>query len=245
MARHDLELDDAAPRSTLLAAAISGLLYFFVALVPQVDGPDVETATADQIRAFLSTHDGSLRTLAVANALAIALVVVFSTSVARLIRSRDDRSQLADLVVAGGILVAVWHWIVVAGTAMTVVQALDGTDLASVDDATLVGWYGISNFTHLFADLGMLGIATVMASASVAIVRTGLLARWVGWLGIVLAAGGALGTLGITSAWVPLADVWFVGIFGWWAWVLIVAVGCGVRARRHAVARPAAASQPA
>jgi len=31
------------------------------------------------------------------------------------------------------------------------------------NDATLQGWYGLSNFTHLFGDLGMFAIATVMA----------------------------------------------------------------------------------
>lgn len=226
------DLHDATPRTPLLVAAISGFVYFLGAFVPQVDGPPVETATADQIRAFLAAHDSGIRIGAAAGAVAIPLVLVFTTSLARLIRAQLPGSQLADLVVGGGVLVALWHWVVIAGTSTTLVQQLDGYDLARVDDATLRGWYGLSNFTHVFADLGMAGIATVMAAASIAILRTRFVARWLGWLGVVLAAGGALGTIGVMTAVRPLSYVWFVGIFGWWLWILAVAIGCTVRLRR-------------
>ncbi len=228
---HDDDVDPAT-RGALLATAISGTLYALGAFVPQVDGPPVETATAAQIRAFLAANDTGLRILATCGALAIPLVLVFTVSLARLIRSRLPGSLLADLVVAGGVLVALWHWLVVAGTSTTLVQALDGTDLATVDDATLRGWYGLSNYTHILADLGMVGIALVMAATSIAALRSGLFARWLGWLGLILATGGAVGTVGITLAWRPLSMVWFIGIFGWWVWALTIAVTCGLRRRR-------------
>ena len=232
-------------RGVLLAATISGLLYVVVAFVPQVDGPPVETASADQIRAFLAAHDSGLRILATTSAIAIPLVLIFTVSIARLIRTRTPTSPLADLVVGGGVLVSLWHWLVVAGTSMTLVQTLDGTDLATVDDATLRGWYGLTNFTHFFADLGMAGIATVIAATSIATLRTGLLARWQGWLGLVIAAGGTLGTAGITMAWSPLSQVWFIGIFGWWLWVLIVAASCGLRLRRNTFGKTPDRPRPA
>jgi hypothetical protein len=225
------QTDSASERGALLAAAISGAVYFLIAFVPQLDSPPVETATAAQIRSFLTEHDSGVRILATAGMLAMPLVLVFTVSLARLIRGRSPRSPLADLVVGGGVLVAVWHWLVVAGTSTTLVQALDGTDLATVDDATLRGWYGLSNLTHIFADLGMVAIATVMAATSIAALRTRLFARWLGWLGLILATGGAIGTIGITTASSPLANIWFLGIFGWWLWALIVAVTCGLRLR--------------
>jgi hypothetical protein len=202
--------------------------------VPQVDGPPVETASADQIRSFLANNDTGIRASATAGALAMALVLVFAVSLARLIRRRSGGSPLADLVVVGGALVALWHWLVVAGTSLTLVQTLDGTDLASVDDATLRGWYGLTNLTHLFADLGMIPMAMVMAATSLSALRTGLFARWLAWLGLVFAVGGAIGTVGITIASNPLSNVWFVGIFGWWAWALMLAVTCGLRLRSRA-----------
>jgi hypothetical protein len=235
---------DPAERSALLVAAISGAIYFLGAFVPQNDGPPVETAGADQIRSFLAAHDAGIRFGAAAGAIAIPLVLVFTTAVARLIRARVPGSQLADLVVGGGVLVALWHWVVIAGTSSTLVQRLDGYDLKRVDDATLQGWYGLSNFTHLFADLGMAGIATVLGAASLAILRSGFVARWLGWFGIVLATGGLLGTIGVMAAWKPLAAVWFVGIFGWWLWILAVAIGCTVRLRRSRRSESAAAASP-
>lgn len=242
----EIETVSQTDRGALLAAAISGLLYVLLVFVPQVDGPPVETASADQIRSFLTAHDTGLRAVATAGALSIAVVLIFTTSIARLIRRRSAGSPLADLVVVGGALVALWHWLVVAGASMTLVQTLDGTDLATVDDATLRGWYGISNFTHLFADLGMVAMATVMAATSLAGLRTGLFARWQGWLGLIFATGGAVGTVGITIAWGPLSNVWFVGIFGWWAWSLMIAVTCGLRLRSAArSARSGAALSPA
>jgi len=233
---HEADIDTADPsdRGAHLAAAISGLLYVLLVFVPQVDGPPVETASAGQIRSFLADNVTGLRASATAGALAIPLVLVFTVSLARLIRRRSAGSPLADLVVVGGALVALWHWVVVAGASMTLVQTLDGTDLATVDDATLRGWYGLTNFTHLFADLGMVAMATVMAATSLAALRTGLFPRWVSWLGLVIATGGAIGTVGITIAWGPLSNVWFVGIFGWWAWSLILAVTCGLRLRSSA-----------
>ena len=173
---HESPIDTAATseRGPMLTVAISGLLYFAGFLLPQVDGPPVETATAAQIRSFLADHDTGLRVTATAGALAIALVLVFTVSLARLIRQRSAGSPLADLVVGGGVLVALWHWLVVAGASLTLVQTLDGTDLATVNDATLRSWYGITNFTHIFADLGMVAIATVMAATSIAALRTGL-----------------------------------------------------------------------
>ncbi len=224
-------------RRLLQAITVSGLLYAVGAFVPQIDGPPVESATAAQIRRFLAENDTALRILATIGALSIPLVLVFTVALARLIRDQLPGSALADLVVGGGVLVAIWHWLVIAGTSSTLVQSLDGTALTSVDDATLRGWYGFSNVIHTFADIGMCAMVVVMAATSLAALRSGLFARWLAMLGLVFAAGGLIGTIGITVAWQPLSFAWFVGIFGWWLWALAVAVTCGLRLRRAAAHR--------
>jgi hypothetical protein len=70
--------------------------------------------------------------------------------------------------------------------------------------------------------------------SSIAALRTGLFPRWLRCLGLVFAAGGAVGTVGITIAWGPFANVWFAGLFGWWVWSLMPAVMCGRRLRSNA-----------
>jgi hypothetical protein len=242
---HPTGTDNSHDRGALLATAISGLLYVLLVFVPQVDGPPVETASAGQIRSFFADNTSGLSAVATAGVLAIPLILVFTASLARLIRSRLAGSPLADLVVAGGVLVAMWHWLVVAVASTTLVQALDGTKVTTVDDATLRGWYGLTNFSHLFADLGMAAMATVMAATSIAALRTGLFPRWIGWLGLIFATGGGIGTIGITMAWSPLSNIWFLGIFGWWIWSLIVAATCGLRLRRSTLqTTPALATTP-
>ena len=220
-------------RGTLVAAAVSGVLYGLGAMLPQVDGPDVETATASQIRAFLAENDSSIRIAAAGAVVAMVLILVFTVSVARLIRLREPGSPLADLVVAGGVLVAIWHWVVVAASWSTLVQRLDGTDLATVDDATLRGWYGLSNFGHLFGDLGMVGMVAVVGGGSLAALRTGILGRWLAWLGLVVSGCGLLGTLAVVLALHGPSNIWLVAIFGWFIWVLASGVTCGLRARKE------------
>lgn len=175
-------------RGLLGAVAASGLLWFVLIWVPQVDGPSVETATAHQIRSFLADNDTGIRLTATAGALLIPLVLVFAASLARLVRRRGEASALPEIILGAGVLVAVTQWIVVAASWMTLVQTLDGYDLAKVKDATLVGWYGLSNFAHLFGDLAMAGTATMVAAVSIASLRTRLLPRWISWVGITAAA---------------------------------------------------------
>ena len=115
---------------------------------------------------------------------------------------------------------------------MTLVQHLDGTDLAVVDDSTLRGWYGLTNLTHFFFDLGMAPIALVIVAFSIAALRADLLPRWLCWLGLAFGAFGALGTVGVAVAWKPLALPWFGGLFGWVLWTLLVGVALGLRWRR-------------
>jgi hypothetical protein len=75
-------------RDALLAAAVSGILYFILGWVIPPDGPPVETASAAQIRVFLAEHHSMLRLGALVGAVAIPTVLVFTVSLARLIRSR-------------------------------------------------------------------------------------------------------------------------------------------------------------
>jgi hypothetical protein len=228
----DQRLRGPQERAALLAAAISGITYFLLGLITPPDGPPVETATAAQIRVFLIENNAGLRIGALVGALAIPTVLVFTAALARLVRSRLPGSMPADLIIAGGVLVAALHWLVAATASMTLVQDLDGTDLATVDDATLRGWYGLTNLSHFFFDLGMAPIVLVMVTFSIAALRAGLLPRWLCWLGLAGSVAGVIGTAGLALAWKPLALPWFGGLFGWMLWTLMVGLVLGLRRRR-------------
>ena len=225
---------DAGDRRLRAAIVASGLAYAVGALAaPQVDGPPVETATATQIRGFLGANDTALRASALGTVAAAVLATVFAAALAALVRRRLTGSAYPELILAGGVLIAVWHWVTAAVTGTTLVQSLDGTDLAAVDDATLRSWYAAGNIAHLFGDFSMIGIGITMGTASLAALRIRFVPRWIAIVGLVAAACGLLGMAGLAVAWLPLADVWFGGIFGWFAWVLAVSVAIGLRLVRE------------
>jgi uncharacterized protein DUF4386 len=219
-------------RGALLAAAISGILYFILGWVIPPDGPPVETASAAQIRVFLAENHSVLRLGALVGAMAIPTMLVFTVSLARLLRSRLPGSMPPELITGGGILIAALHWLLAGTASMTLVQVLDGTDLAAVDDTTLQGWYGLANQTHFLFDLGMAAIALVMLAFSIAALRVGLLPRWLCWLGLAFGASGAVGTAGVAVAWKPLAWAWFGGFYGWVLWTLMLGLVLGLRWRQ-------------
>ena len=72
----------------------------------------------------------------------------------------------------------------------------------------------------------------VLASASLAGRRLRLVNRWLCYVGLVLAACAALGTLGITLSLRVLYPPWFVGIYGFYLSLLVIAVSALLAWRR-------------
>ena len=141
---------------------------------------------------------------------------------------------MPDLVVAGGVLIAGWHWLTAATESGTAVQTLDGTALSAVDDAVLRSWYASTNITHLYGDIAMVAIVLFLTGSCVGSLRTGLLPRWVAFLGLLSATAGSVGILGVTLAVPALSYVWFGGLFGRTLWLPCTAVSLIIRSRRQA-----------
>jgi hypothetical protein len=134
----------------------------------------------------------------------------------------------------------------VADAVPVVLPDLIGAQLSTVDDDVLRGWYGITGFTHLLGDFQMALIALLVGTFSVAVLRTAVVPRWIGWLGAAITVAAALGTVGVTTNTKPLYGFWMGGIFGWVLWCLIVGVALGLRARayRRTVTSGKAADEP-
>jgi hypothetical protein len=224
---------DATDRGARLAAAGSAAVFLLLAGIGGTPtGPPVETATAAQIRAYLEQNDTSIRAAALGTALLVPTLLVFTAALARLVRNRLPGSLLADLVIGAGVLVVLRLWLSGAADAMTLVQRLDRTDLSDVDDATLRGWYGTTNFMHFFSDLWAAPIAVLVVAFSLAALRGRLVARWLAWAGLVVGASAAVGTVGVAVASRTLAWGWFGGLFGWVVWTVAVGAALGIRAVR-------------
>jgi hypothetical protein len=237
--RHRTVVQDRAARTT---AAVSGIALFLSAWLQTPEGPPLDTATAAQIRDYVTSNDIAIRVGAAGGLSAVLLVIAFTATLAQLIRSRLPGSILAALVAAGGLFVAADFLLTtVSDSMLDLLPGLIGTDLATINDATLHTWYDFGGVTHLLGDLTMAPMMLMVAAFSIAALRTRSRARliptWLAWVGVVIAACGAIGTVGVVSAWAALYPFWFAGIFGWVLWILAVALALGIgayRARRAA-----------
>jgi hypothetical protein len=147
-------------RGAALTAAVVGPLFFLLGLVQPPQGPAVGVATAAQIRAFTIEHDTAIRVGAAIGVLGALAVLMFTAALARLIRDVSPNSMLASLVTGAGVLLTGVYLLNTAALAMTaLLPGLIDVDLATVDDATLRGWYALTGFTHLLGDLQMAPIA--------------------------------------------------------------------------------------
>jgi len=212
---------------SMVALGVSAALLALLSLGPQPEGPRVETAGAQQIRAFVADHGADLRLHALLTATLVPTVLVFAASLAALAFRRGSWVS-GGVVLAAGAVVVVPPLLDAAVSGATLVQALDGTPLATVPDATVLTWYAMTNATHVLGDLWMAAIATMIAAGSLAILSSRALPRWLGLLGLVVAAAGAVGVVGVTLASPAISVIWFVGLVGWLVWSVAVAV-CALR----------------
>jgi hypothetical protein len=132
---------------------------------------------------------------------AAAALLVF---VSRLRAGIDDRARAArSLLVAGGTLYATG---IVIGTSVTLAQVVaadgefkDASQALNVLNAAL--WVPV-----------VIGIATMLLGAGLAVLRTGLLPTWLGWVAVVVGVvslfgpGGFLGFF-VAPLWVGLAGI--------------------------------------
>jgi hypothetical protein len=229
-------LDTGTPtvsRGAAITAAVTGPLILVVSFAPQpTDGPDIATATAAQIRAWAQSQATALRIGALSGMLGLAVLLILTAALTRVIRDALSQSLLADLFAGAGYLLAVSLLLTNTANAVpAVLPDLIGADLATVDDDVLRGWYGITGFTHLLGDFQMAFIALLIGAFSLAALRTRVVPRWIGWLGMAITVAAALGTAGVTTNSGLLYGFWFGGIFGWLLWYAIVGITLGLRTR--------------
>lgn len=118
--------------------------------------------------------------------------------------SEGDGGGLAAVVFATGMVVGIGQ------------IALFGTDLDAALDADAIG-ASTAEAYYYFGDhwfIAALWAAVLMlVAASVVILRTRLLPRWVGWAGIVVAV-----------LLIPQPVGWFVWFLGFPAWIVVVSI---------------------
>ena len=136
-------------------------------------------------------------------------------------RAEGGTGALSNLVVGAGVAFAA-VWMVSAAVFASVAYAIEFRD-APVSTPDLVRVLPATGRLLLLLGGGFAGILLLLATSTV-ILRTGVFARWLAWLGIVAAI-------------VLLFDIVYLTIFPFWVWVFIASLVMLARREETAVER--------
>lgn len=233
----DREVDNPLPamgRGALGAAGVAGLVYWFAGWATFPDGPAMTSVTAQQAREYVTTSGGAIQAGAVAGMVGVAAAIIFVAALVRQVRDRLPESMLADVVLGAGILVIAYQWLVVTaeGLLRFVPKLLDSVGVDGVNDQVAVTWYALGGFTHFMGDLSIVPTVLLIAAFSLAARRGRLLPKWLVWVGFAITAAGIVGMVAVLGEVGVLYPFWFVGLIGFFMWVLAISITFLVRLRR-------------
>lgn len=203
-------------------APLTGAAFLVVAIAAFAIGgepPDAEHSAEEIVSHYVDNKD-SVIFGAVLATLASTLLVFFGATLSATLRAADR---------APGILSAA---VLVGASIMAVGLAIDSTILFALAEAAEDIEPGSVQALQALWDNDFLPIAmgtlVFLLSSGLAIIRTGALPKWIGWVAIVLAV-------------IALTPIGFVAFIGSAIWVLVVSVMLTMRARS---APPAATPPP-
>jgi len=196
-------------RQLLPLSGVAAVLLTVVAFIVVGEPPDID-AQANELVSYYE-NDSELQIGSGLLALAAFFFLLFSTTLASLLRDlRNAPSTAVNLSLGGGIVFAVGMTIF-AGLSFTA-----GEVAGDVGEETLRLLNGLE--MNMFFTVAI-GTAAFLLGTGVGALKTGLLPNWLAWIAIVL------GVLAIT----PVGFASFVGLG---IWTLIVGVMLAMRAGR-------------
>ena len=216
-------------RRTLGMTALTGLLLFLVSLgtwTPE-GSPSPGAATAAQIRAFAADNDASIRLNTLAALVSVGLFAFFVVGLAQLVgQARKDSPVPGVIVICGAVATAQTLFLVAASSIFAFPHEVEG-----LADGDIVNLFTLTAVAERFAGLTLRSTCMILVGAfSYAALRSRIVARWVSWVGLALAAVGAahVAAIGMPDELLPSGTFLFV-IFGWWLWPLAIGGALGVR----------------
>ncbi len=215
-------MTDSSLRRFTAIAGIVGVILYVLGDVLISDLPPI-SASAHTIAAYAASHQTQFLSFVYIWGATVASTICFLTGLWSILRHDDRASEvLATLALGAGYMI----WAIVLGGLAFVLEL--GYRAAALDPATA---RLLSDMAVLGATLSAFPTAVSVGAFSVLILRTGALARWVGWFGFIvvaahLVAAGAFAQDGFFS---PSVVSVFVAPPLHFAWVLFASLAVLLR----------------
>jgi len=191
--------------------------------------------------AYYHDHAALLATVTLISYLSLAPFVVFVATLRSLIRDAMDAAWLADTVAVLGAVFTAVAFVDFGFMGAAQAGAAGNSDPATVRTLEELGRY-VGNLPSSL-EWGML-----MVAASVAFWSSGMLPRWVAWVGfigagVIMASAGSLYIGDTNSFWAADGGVALIGILPLFAWMVCAAIPA-LRARPGTNDRPDSSQSP-
>jgi hypothetical protein len=215
-------------RATLGRTALTGLLLFLVSLgtMTPEGTPSPGDATAAQIRAFVADNDAIIRLNTLTALVSVGLFAFFVVGLAQLVgQARKDSPVPGVILICGAVATAQTLLLVAAASIFAFPHEVEG-----LADSDIVNLFTLTAVTEWFAGLTLASVCMLLVGAfSYAALRGRIVARWVSWFGLTLAALEAVKVADIGLPGEVPSGTFLIVIFGWWLWPLFLGGALGVR----------------
>ncbi len=203
-------------------AGIAYVVIFVALFIGTAQPPSLSDSAAD-FRLWFVDNETSVAVVTFALSLAFALVVVFASGLRSLLGPADAESEgvWSRVSFVGAIMMVTMGGV---GLSFWAVLGLEDT-LAAASDETVKT---LAHFdTVIFSAIVPWGMAIFVLGASVVILQSGVMSKWLGWLGVFVAVVAVIGTLWPFSG-NPEGGFGIIGLIGfppgfliWSLWVAV------------------------
>ena len=190
---------------------IGGILFvvlFVPAYLSPPDSSDTSSAPQDVIDYFTSRQDGILFINGLLLIFAAFFLLWFLGAAKRVLRGAEGEEEygFSSISLAGGVLFIA---LILAGAAVEILYLASLGWFENFQEDAQLGYLSLrlSGWMYRFAFVGM---AALISAASVVLLRTDVLPRWLAWAGFVAALVALLRFLGPLGGW--LALLWVIAL---------------------------------
>jgi hypothetical protein len=188
-------------------AGILAAVTFIVGLAATADSPDSSDSNA-KIIAWYADHGHRIGVIIGAFILAFCglFLLWFASGLRQRLRlAEGPEGRLANVALGGGVLLVALLWVGAAALAAIPAQQSFGGGPA-LSDADLGRFLPSVGFGSILL-FGMFGAIALIDATSIVIMRTGVLPRWLGWLGFVC---GVVLLFGVVFLPVIALPIWLI-----------------------------------